>query len=148
MLFPSPPLGRWRKTFPTILLRIWLVRTRPHTKYTRTLYPYIPGVFNDSNPYGVPEGNMPVLSWYKIIHLLRWGSHNLSVYWSMFSARVQQELENMEVRSHIHHIFKCGLGGWCTLRLVRCGFVSDPGLIQNFDVTSGRLTRTIVSIFS
>ena len=54
-----------------------LVMPIPHTKYTRVLYTYITGGFNYSNPYGVPEVNMPVLSRYHIISLLRGGQHNL-----------------------------------------------------------------------
>ena len=43
----------------------------------RTLYPYIPVGFNYSDPYGVYEGNTPVLSQYHIIRLLCGGYHNL-----------------------------------------------------------------------
>ena len=73
MFFPSPPLGIWRKKLPTIFRRILLVMPRSHAKYSRTLYPNIPGGFNFSNLYGVPKVNMPVLIQYHIIHLLRRG---------------------------------------------------------------------------
>ena len=47
------PRGRWQKTLPSTFSRIWLVRPRYHAKYTRMLYPYIPGGFNYSKPYGM-----------------------------------------------------------------------------------------------
>ena len=38
--------GRRRKNIPTIIWGIWLVRTRPHAEYMRTIYCYIPSGFN------------------------------------------------------------------------------------------------------
>ena len=52
MFFPSPSLIRWWKTLTNIWLKLWLVRPRPHAKFTRTLYPYIPGGFNYSDLFG------------------------------------------------------------------------------------------------
>ena len=43
----------WWKTLPRTYRRILLVRPRPHLKYTRTLYSYIPGGFNCSYLYGM-----------------------------------------------------------------------------------------------
>ena len=80
MLFPSPPLGRWWKTLPTIFRRIWLVRPRPHTKYYRAIYPNIPSSFNYSSPYGVPKGNIHFLNlgllmnWNWVCCGVMWGS--------------------------------------------------------------------------
>ena len=75
----------------------------PHAKYTRTLYPYILGSFNYSNPYGLPEGNMPVLSWYQIILFLRRGCYNLDML-RMFSDRVQHSYPFLEVYEHDTYI--------------------------------------------
>ena len=47
------PRGRWWTTVPIIFRIMLLVKTIPHTKYTRMLYPYIPGGFNYSDPYGM-----------------------------------------------------------------------------------------------
>ena len=77
MFLPPPPLGRCWNTLPTIFSIIWLVRPIPCAKYTRTLYPYIPRGFTYSNPNNVTKGNIPVLSWYHIIHLLCGGWHNV-----------------------------------------------------------------------
>ena len=46
MILTSPPLGRWWKKLPTIFSIMWLVRPRPHVKYSRTLYPNITVSFN------------------------------------------------------------------------------------------------------
>ena len=50
LFLPSPPRVRWLKTL-TITFQIILF-TRPihHIKYIRTVYPYIPSIFNCSNP--------------------------------------------------------------------------------------------------
>ena len=53
--FPSSPLGRCWKTLQTILSRILLVRPIPDVKYTRTLYPYIPGSFKYSGLYSTND---------------------------------------------------------------------------------------------
>ena len=53
IFFPSPPLKIWRKTLPTIFPRIWFIRPRPHSKYLRTIYHNIPGIFNYSGPFKV-----------------------------------------------------------------------------------------------
>ena len=50
MFFPSPPLGIWWNTLPTILQIIWLVSPRPHVKYMKTIYSDISGGFIYSNP--------------------------------------------------------------------------------------------------
>ena len=46
IFFPSPPLGIWWKTLPTIFRIIWLVRPRPHIKYSMKIHPNITGSFN------------------------------------------------------------------------------------------------------
>ena len=38
LLSPSPPRGKWWKTLQTRFWRILLIWTRPHVKYTRTVY--------------------------------------------------------------------------------------------------------------
>ena len=50
------PCGRWWKTLLITFQIILLVRPRHRAKYTRTLYPYIPGSFNYSDSYGIPVG--------------------------------------------------------------------------------------------
>ena len=45
------------------------------------------------------------------------------------------ELETTEVRRHIFHIVKCGLGGWYILGLARGGFFRVAYLLQTDDVT-------------
>ena len=59
MLFPSPPRVRWWKTLPITFRRIWLVKTRPHAKCTRTVYPYIPV----SGRYVNPSLEQPLYSY-------------------------------------------------------------------------------------
>ena len=89
MLFPTPPLGRWLKTLPTILLKIWLVGPRPNAKNTKILYPYILGGFNCSDPYGIPKVNIPVLIRYHIIRLLCGGYYNINMI-RTFNASIWQ----------------------------------------------------------
>ena len=50
LFFPSPTCGRWENMPPINLRRIWLVRPRPHAKYTREVYLYIPGSGHYVNP--------------------------------------------------------------------------------------------------
>ena len=49
LLLPSPPHRKWWKALPITFRIIWFVRPRPHAKYTRTVYPYIPNIFSYSN---------------------------------------------------------------------------------------------------
>ena len=101
-----------RKKLPTIFRRMWLVRPRPHAKYTRTLYPYIPGIFNWSNLYSltlleIGIHQWPVLSWYHIIHILCGGYYNMNMV-RKFSSSVRQPPTLLEVYDHhmaIIHIF-------------------------------------------
>ena len=89
MFFHSTLLGRWWMKLPTIFLKLLLDRPRPHAKYTRTLYPYIPGGFIYSDPYDVPQGIMAVLSRYYTLLLLRRVYYNLYMFHT-FSTSVQQ----------------------------------------------------------
>ena len=108
MFFTSTSLGRCLKTLTTILLRISLVRTIPHAKYTRVLYPYIPGGSYYSDLYGVPKGNIADLSQYQIISFLRVGFK--TVYYRTFSDSVQH-MNNIGIKqslrksAHFEQIF-------------------------------------------
>ena len=50
MFSPSPSGWKMVKILPITFQRIWLVKLRPHTKFMRTIYIYIPSSFNCSNP--------------------------------------------------------------------------------------------------
>ena len=66
LLFTSYPRGRWWKTPLITFRRLWLVMPRPHTKYTRMLYPYITNNSSYSNP-GCPRNRGLVKTWVIII---------------------------------------------------------------------------------
>ena len=73
---------------------IWLVRSRPHLKYTRIVYPYINGSFKYSYP--VQPSSKPIIKLYSVSRYLPLPRRLLySVYVSSFS---------------VHHS-KVGMGG-------------------------------------
>ena len=55
MFFPLPPFVRWWNTLSTVFQCIWLGQPKPYTKYSRMIYPNIPGIFIYSHPYGTND---------------------------------------------------------------------------------------------